>query len=226
MFTHDPYAVKAVEYLTGITFLLLFVAFWRYVNGEAVPALARAWSGRLADWFTLPDRLFFHRGHAWARVDAPEAVTVGLDDFAEQLVGPIDGVGLPAPGTVLNANGPAWTLRAGGRTVDMVSPLTGTVLAVNHELATHPELVNRDPYGRGWLVKLQVPKVKDAVRHLMTGRTARAWIERVSDELTASMNPELGHLMQDGGMPVHGIARGIDEAQWDEVARRFLRGDE
>ena len=226
MFTLDPYTVKAVEYLTDIAFLVLFVAFWRYVNGEGVPAAARAWSGRLADWFTIPDRLFFHRGHAWARMDGGDVVTLGLDDFAEQLVGPIDAVDLPARGAVLNAGAPAWTLRAAGKALDMVAPLGGTVLAVNEAVSTQPDLVNRDPYGKGWLVKLQVPRVGTAVKDLVTGKAARAWMDRVADELTASMNPELGHLMQDGGMPVHGIARGIDEAHWDEVARRFLRGQE
>jgi glycine cleavage system H protein len=222
MFTHDPYMVKAIEYLTGITFLLLFVAFWRFVNGEGAPVAAKAWSGRLADWFTVPDRLFFHRGHAWARVDGPEVVTLGVDDFAQQLVGPVEGFDLPAAGAALTAGAPAWTLRADGKAVGMVAPLGGTVLAVNTDLNQHPDLVNRDPYGRGWLVKLQVPRARTAVRDLVTGKAARAWIARVADELTASMNPELGHLMQDGGMPVHGIARGIDEADWDEVARLFL----
>jgi hypothetical protein len=47
-------------------------------------------------------------------------------------------------------------------------------------------------------------------------------MEQVAHSLTAAMSPELGHVYQDGGTPVHGIARSIDEAHWDEVARRFL----
>ena len=226
MFTHDPYMVKAIEYLTGLAFLLLFVAFWRFVNGEGTPAPAQAWNGRLADWFTVPDRLFFHRGHAWARVDGPEVVTLGLDDFAQQLVGPIEAVDLPAAGAALSAGAPAWTLRADGKAVDMVAPLSGRVLAVNPEVQAHPDLVNRDPYGRGWLVKLQRPGMKTAVKNLVTGKAARAWIARTSDELTAAMNPELGQLLQDGGVPVHGIARDMDDAHWNEIARCFFRGDE
>ena len=60
---------------------------------------------------------------------------------------------------------------------------------------------------------------------LMSAAAARRWMEQVSNSLTAAMSPELGHVYQDGGMPVHGIARNIDEAHWDEVARRFLLTD-
>lgn len=224
MYTHDPYMVKAVEYLVGLGSLALFVVFWRYVNGESVPAVARArvWSGQIAEWFRVPERLMFHPGHAWARVETPGVVTVGLDDFAQQLVGRVDAVDLPLPGALLHGGANGWTLRAGGKGVDMLAPVSGTVMAVNADVTHQAGLVNEDPYGRGWLMKVQVPRAAGSLRGLLSGAAARRWIDKVSHELTASMSPELGHLCQDGGLPVHGIARGIDEAHWDEVARRFL----
>lgn len=221
MFT-DPYTVKTVEYLTGIAFLLLFVVFWRFVNAEALPERVKAWSGQLAEWFRVPSDVWFHRGHAWARAESPDVYTVGLDDFAQQLVGPVEAVNLPRVGSRVRAGRPSWTLCANGKLVDMVAPVDGEVIAVNPDIDRRADLVNDDPYGRGWLMKVQAPQKTHAVKNLLSGEKARQWIARVSDELTAAMNPELGVLMQDGGMPVHGIARGMDEAHWDEVARRFL----
>ena len=222
MFTHDPYMVKAIEYLVGISFLVLFVAFWRFVNGEPAVVAERAWSGQLADWFRMPERLFFHPGHAWARFDEPDVVTVGLNDFAQQLVGPVHAVDLPQPGAMLEGGARGWTLRADGKAVDMLAPVTGTVLAVNRDVKHRGDLVNEDPYGRGWLMKVKVPRVAESLKDLTSGAAARRWMEGVSQQLTASVSPELGVLYQDGGLPIHGIARGIDEAHWDDVARRFL----
>jgi glycine cleavage system H lipoate-binding protein len=221
MFT-DPYTVKTVEYLTGIAFLLLFAVFWRFVNVEHLPERVKAWSGQLAEWFRVPADLLFHRGHAWARLETADLYTVGLDDFAQQLVGPVEVVNLPHVGSHVKAGHPSWTLCAAGKLVDMVAPVDGEVVAINPDLERRAELVNEDPYGRGWLMRVRVPKAPGALKNLMSGETARRWIARVSDELTAAMNPELGVLLQDGGMPVHGIARGMDDAHWDEVARRFL----
>lgn len=225
MFTHDPYMVKAIEYLVGVSFLALFVVFWRFVNTEVAlaPARAAAWSGQLADWFRVPQEFFFHPGHAWAKADASGMLTVGVDDFAQHLVGPLAAIDLPQPGTQVRRGAKGWTLRADSKAVDMLSPVTGTVVAVNPNVARKADLVNDDPYGRGWLMKVQVPGGGQSLGDLFSGAAARKWIAEVAGELTTAMGPQLGAVMQDGGVPVHGIARSLDEANWDEVARKFLR---
>lgn len=224
MFTHDPYMAKAVEYLVGLASLPLFVLFWRFVNGEPFGAMehVRAWSGQLAEWFNVPDEVFLHPGHGWARRESPGVVAVGMDDFAQQLVGPLEAIALPQPGTRVEAGRAAWRVSADGRSVDMLAPVSGTVLAVNPAVAGNAHLANDDPYGRGWLFKVKVPRLAPAFTGLMQGTAARKFMDEVSTRLSASMSPELGALCQDGGMPVHGIARGIDPERWDEVARRFL----
>jgi glycine cleavage system H protein len=224
MFTRDPYTLKAIEYLVGVASLLLFVAFWRFVNGvpAAQPSPARGWAAQFGDWFRVPDGFAFHRGHGWARPDLTGVLTLGIDDFAQQLVGPIGAVHLPRPGTVLSDGARAWSLEAGGKRVDVLAPVGGTVLAVNDEVVKQPTLVNADPYGRGWLLKVRAPRGLAALKELMSPAAARRWTEQVAQRLTATISPELGHVYQDGGTPVHGIARSIDEAHWDEIARRFL----
>lgn len=225
MFTHDPYVVKAIEYLVGLSFLALFVVFWRFVNSEMAeaPAHAPAWTGQLADWFRVPQELFFHPGHAWARPDGSGVLTIGIDDFAQHLVGPLASIDLPQPGAQVRTGAKGWTLRADSKTVDMLSPVTGTVVAVNRDVTRRADVVNDDPYGKGWLMKVQVPGHAQSLGDLLSGAAARKWIAEVSNELTAAMGPQLGTVLQDGGVPVHGIARSLDEAHWDDVARKFLR---
>jgi glycine cleavage system H protein len=225
---HDvagPYQVKAAEYLIAVLYLILFVPFWRFVNGGRpaagpAPAASRRPAG---GWFAVPEALRFHPGHAWVSAEDGGAVTVGLDDFARKLLGPLSAVRLPAPGAALAQGETGWTLVADGGAVDMVSPVGGTVLAANSAVARDPEVLRRDPYGEGWLLKLKPARLESDAKQLLWGGLARKWMEGVADSLRARSSPELGTLLQDGGQPVDGIARELAPEGWIELARSFLR---
>lgn len=228
MVGHDPYAAKAVEYLLGIGFLLLFAGFWRYAMGGAAFAAAHAAvrvprrMPQLADMFRVPDGVMLHPGHAWARLDGPNVVTVGVDDFAQQLVGPIESVSLPNPGARVMQGAPALGLRADSKLIEVLSPVSGRVVAVNAAARHAAAGISSDPYGEGWLMKVQTPRLPVDRRQLLAGDRARQWMSSSWDELSTLLTPELGTIMHDGGTPVAGFARGIDAGRWDEVARRFL----
>jgi glycine cleavage system H lipoate-binding protein len=222
---HDmlsTYSVKTVEYLIAVSFLVLFVPFWRFLNAGRVATEAAGWLGQMAEWFRIPEQLHFHPGHAWARVGAGSVVTVGIDDFASKLVGRPSGLRLPEVGTRVAQGERAWSLTCDGRTVDMLAPVDGTVVAVNQRLLASPELVTDDPYGDGWLVKVTPARVGANLKQLFTGRAAHRWMEEACAGLNALMSPELGRVLQDGGVPVDGMARNLDPEHWDDLARRFL----
>ena len=150
------YWLKALEYLLAVSYLPLFVLFWKFVTprrAAEAPATVTApgWADQLAGYFQLPAQLFFHPGHAWARVEGADTVTVGMDDFAQRLVGPIDRLRLPAVGATVMQGAPALSVGFGDRGVEMLSPVTGTVLEVNTAAALAPAAVKGSPYGEGWL---------------------------------------------------------------------------
>lgn len=228
---HDPYLAKALEYLLGIAFLVLFSGFWRYATGGANVAERTAVRVKpparlpLLDMFRVPQGVMLHQGHSWARplgAHAPGVVSVGMDDFAQQLVGPLSAVHLPNVGTTLEQGVPGWQLRTDGKSVAMLSPITGKVLEINEAALRSPRTVNDDPYGRGWLLKVESPRLTADTKQLLAGRAARDLMASSWDDLSAMLSPEVGMVMHDGGVPVHGFARGIDHENWDSVARRFL----
>ncbi|HSL23075.1 MAG TPA: glycine cleavage system protein H [Vicinamibacterales bacterium] len=226
---HDPYVAKTLEYLLGIAFLVLFTGFWRYATGGAtvtervearVPARLP-----LLDMFRVPQGVLLHPGHAWARPfgeKKPGLVAVGMDDFAQQLVGPLVAIDLPAVGTVLEQGSRGWRLRADSKTVDMLSPVSGRVVAINNALLEDARAISADPYGRGWLMEVEAPRLVTNTKQLLSGRAARDLMSASWDDLSRLMTPEMGTIMHDGGAPLHGFARGVDEENWDAIARRFL----
>jgi glycine cleavage system H lipoate-binding protein len=228
--THDFFTMassKAVEYALAITFLVLFVPFWRYVQGGGlafapVTAGAKRVAEDVVEWFRMARDVAFHPGHAWVRSVIPGIALAGADDFAQKLVGHIERIDLPAEGTELRQGEPAWSFVVDGRRVDMVSPVTGTVTAVNRLATADPRLVNDDPYQDGWLVRVEGPRVDASVRGLLRGKVARQWLADATDALRLRMSPDLGLALQDGGVPVNGLAQAIDPVRWDEIAREHL----
>ena len=222
------YFLKGIEYLLAVAYLPLFVLFWRFVTPKApavetVRAAAPGWADQLVGFCRLPAGLFYHPGHAWARVESADTVVIGMNDFAQRLVGPIDRLRLPAPGTALAQNQPAFAVDSGGRTVPMLAPVSGTVLEVNGAAAVAPAAVKQSPYDRGWLLKVRNPELAANLKALMTGDLASRWMDTVWEKLgSEAAGAELGVVYLDGGVPVDGLARSLAPEAWDGVARRYL----
>jgi len=213
------YYAKPLEYFIAAAFLLLFIPFWRYVQGGRPAAVRRPKAApRPLGWFGVPDHLFFHPGHTWVRVEPDGLVAIGLDDFAGKLVGPLAAVRLPVPGARLAQGEPAWSLVAGGRTVDMLSPVDGVVVEVNAGAVRDGQPL-ADPYDAGWLVRVRPTRLGANLKGLLTGEFARRWMVTAADALRRRLSPDLGLVYEDGGAPIDGLARSLDPEGWDRLAR-------
>jgi glycine cleavage system H protein len=97
----------------------------------------------------------YTKTHEWITVDG-KSVTVGITDFAQSQLGDVVFVELPSTGRKLDAGGGFGVIESVKAASDLYSPVGGRVTAVNEKLATTPELVNSDPYGDGWLLKIEL----------------------------------------------------------------------
>ena len=102
-----------------------------------------------------PDDIKYHREHAWVRLEGKRA-TIGITDYAQQQLGDIVYVDLPETETEIDADSELSEIESTKATSPVVSPVTGTVVEVNEDLADTPEIINEDPYGNGWLVVLEI----------------------------------------------------------------------
>lgn len=103
----------------------------------------------------IPADLRYTAEHEWVRRTAPDTVRVGITDFAQDALGDVVFVQLPAVGTAVTAGEAFGEVESTKSVSDLYAPLTATVVATNDELAGNPALVNSEPYGQGWLVELQ-----------------------------------------------------------------------
>lgn len=102
-----------------------------------------------------PSELRYARSHEWARLEE-DAVVVGISDFAQEALGDVVYVELPAVGQTLDAGSEAGVVESVKAASDIYAPASGVVVAVNEVLEESPERVNEDPYGDGWFFKMEV----------------------------------------------------------------------
>lgn len=108
----------------------------------------------------FPSELKYTKDHEWIKIEGNEAI-VGITDFAQRELGDIVYIDINTVGQEVVENEVFGTVEAVKTVSDLFMPATGTVLEINQKLDSSPELVNQDPYGEGWMVKIALKSVVD-----------------------------------------------------------------
>lgn len=107
---------------------------------------------------STPTDLKYSKSHEWVRIEGDEAV-IGITQFAQDALGDLTYADTLAEGEELSIDGECGSLESVKAASDLYSPVAGTITAVNGELADHPEIINSDPYGKGWIYRVKVSEV-------------------------------------------------------------------
>ncbi len=116
---------------------------------------------------TNPAELHYTAEHEWVSVDGTTA-SVGITDYAQRALGDVVYVSVPAPGTRVTAGEPCGEVESTKSVSDIYAPVTGEVTEVNSDVDEDPGLVNSDPYGAGWLIKVQLDEDEGEPTGLLT----------------------------------------------------------
>ncbi|MGH9380791.1 MAG: glycine cleavage system protein GcvH [Thermoanaerobaculia bacterium] len=108
----------------------------------------------------IPDDLFYSEEHEWVRLE-DDGLSVGITDFAQEELGDIVFVELPEVGKSFDAEDEIGSIESVKAVAEVYTPVAGEVVEVNAALEDHPELINEDPYGEGWLVRLKTDGAPD-----------------------------------------------------------------
>ncbi len=121
-----------------------------------------------------PDDRRYTREHEWAKEDGGR-ILVGITDHAQDQLGDVVFVGLPEAGSTVTAGQPLGEVESTKSVSDVYSPVSGTVVEKNTEVESNPELLNEDPYGRGWLVMIEAEG--EALEGLLSADDYKAFAE-------------------------------------------------
>ncbi|OLC40890.1 MAG: glycine cleavage system protein H [Nitrospirae bacterium 13_1_40CM_4_62_6] len=102
-----------------------------------------------------PTNLRYHEEHEWIRVEGKQA-TLGISHFAQDALGDIVFIDMPKPGTNVTAGQQLGEIESTKTTSALYTPVSGTIVKVNADLKDHPEVVNTDPYGKGWIAVIEL----------------------------------------------------------------------
>jgi glycine cleavage system H protein len=175
--------------------------------------------------FLLPPNVALATNHTWMKNESKGITTVGLDEFLGRLVGAVEDIILPQVGASLSPATATISLKEGRNSLALAAPVSGRVVAINENVLRNPGLARTDPYGTGWLMKVQ-PDRHDEKQHVFSGSQAMEWLrkqtELAKEFLTVRM-PQAGFVtMQDGGVPVDGLLKNYDTRVWEEFQQSFV----
>jgi glycine cleavage system H protein len=217
--------------MTVILVLVTFFGFialdWFLHRGNApvvAPAAEPARSSKIdrIAGFLAPDTLRYHAGHAWLQRERRNIARAGADEFAAALAGDVSKIELPKPGQWVRQGQKAFTLYRNGETTEMVSPIEGEVIEVNQEVVKNPALLREDPYGRGWLMTVNVPDEESTTRNLIPRNLVRNWMRDSVERLYAMQAATAYATAADGGEPARDLLAGMPEVEWEKVTKQFF----
>ncbi len=177
----------------------------------------------------LPGGLFVHSGHTWGKLDASGAMQVGLDGFAQGILGRVDRFELPPDGTTLRQGEPAFAAIQSGKRIEFVSPVDGVVCAVNERINADPAAARKEPYEKGWAFMLRPSNLSRDLKKLRIGAEAAAWLEREARSFTEFLTlhqavpVEVGATLPDGGSHAEGVMETMDGEILQIAIRKYFR---
>jgi glycine cleavage system H protein len=130
----------------------------------------------------FPPDLRYSKEHEWVRVDG-DTTTIGISDYAQDQLGDIVYLDLPAAGATVRQFDKLGEVESVKAVSDLYAPVSGEVLEVNQQAIDKPELVNQQPYGEGWLIKLRLSDAAE-LDALLTPEAYEASVERTMEEST------------------------------------------
>jgi glycine cleavage system H protein len=206
--------------------LILFLTFDHFVERSRAKRAAQNVTERLAAlgqaFQLVPEGVRLRTNHTWAKDESEGIVTIGLDEFLAKFLGAVERIAMPSSGGAVDPATQSIRLEDGEKAITLASPVQGKVVSINQEVLRSPALASTDPYGRGWLMKVQTEKKAGG----MIGAQAMQWLREQAEAAREFFGGREQYgafaLAQDGGVPVAGVLKQYDGEAWREFQQRFL----
>ncbi len=175
-----------------------------------------------AHGYLVPRDYYIHTGHGWARVEYGGRVRIGLDDFGNRLVGPVDKMRLPSLGTRFKVGEESFIMDREGNEAGVRSPISGVVTAVNQKLMDHPQCANQDPYSAGWVILVDPMELRSDLKELNFGVESVKFIESEAERLLSMITDDPAAAAATGGEPISDVYGAFKQMGWKTIVKSFI----
>jgi glycine cleavage system H lipoate-binding protein len=197
-------------------------AFDQMMQERLQPAELPVQARKVVSGFELPEGLYYHDGHTWARPEYGGRVRIGVDDLARKLLGRVSGVTVPGVGHAVKQGEVACELRRNGGRAGALSPVDGIITYVNYDLLEDPGLLQESPYEKGWVMIVEPTSLRKNLKSLHFGKDAESYMEEERERLFARIHEET-RLAADGGVSLDDLTGDLKEEEWSKLVKEFLR---
>jgi len=232
-FTYNNiFETKGIEYLAIIAFFAILVPFWIFLNKQlkVQKQIQKALGILTANTLRIPQGLFYSRNHTWTFLEKSGEAKVGLDDLLLHITGELRFRNLKKPGETINKGNLFAEIEHRGKLLKIYSPVSGKIMETNPILSKNPELINVDPYFKGWMYKIKPSNWIAETNSYLLADEATNWsvkeLERFKDFIATSINkynPESsGVILQDGGELRDHTLSDLPDEVWQDFQKDFM----
>lgn len=129
------------------------------------------------DGYNIPEELYYNKEHEWVRIEKNGYIKIGITDYAQQTLKEITFVYFPKKGFTFNISETICTVESVKAISELYSPFTGEIIQVNDELTKKPNIINDDPFGKGWIITIRPLKFKEEVGKLIDSEQYAKYIQ-------------------------------------------------
>ena len=229
---HNIFETKGFEYLAIVVFFIILIPFWILLNKKVTIAkqIQKTLGVLTANSLRIPQGLFYSRFHTWTHLERSGVAKVGLDDLLLHITGKVKFNRLKTSGDNIEKGDLLAEIDHEGKLLKIFSPISGEIVVANSVIADNPELLNEDPYEKGWMYKIKPTSWVSDTHSYFMAEDATKWsiqeLERFKDFLAASIgkyNPQPANLiMQDGGELRDQPLCDLPVEVWQEFQQDFL----
>lgn len=177
----------------------------------------------VAGEFAIPGGVFISEGHCWAGISQDGTVKIGLDDFAKKLIGKIDGIDFPNLGMNISIGQPLFGIKQRNKSVQFLSPVSGQVKSINHELMDNIELLEFTPYEKNWICIIGADKIEAELQQLKIGKNAVNFYQEEIDNYLKRIK-EVTKVETDGSFELcWGQLENLHEKDWYSITGEFFK---
>ena len=228
----DIFDTKGIEYIFVIGYLIIFIVFLKISARQVklVKQVQRVLGNLSANVLRIPQGIFYNRNHTWTHLEESGSAKVGLDDLLQHITGEVRFGNLKNPGETINKGEVLTEIRQEGKYLRIVSPISGKIMESNSELDESPQLLNEDPYSRGWIYKIKPSNWVAETKTCYLAEEATNWsmeeLGRFRDFMAVSLKKYSSGpamlILQDGGELCDNTLSLFPDEVWKDFQKDFL----